>query len=101
MRLFWKKEREKETIRDNSRTNEVRSTTKDIQTRSDEGKTTSKEDSSRLRKGELDCEEAIIQDKERFGRVRKSLMNYLRSEYGVEMANRALWRTNKRRIGAT
>jgi len=46
--------------------------------------------------GELECEEAIIQDKERFGRVRKSMMNMLRSKHGDEIANRALSRVNKR-----
>jgi len=97
MRLFWRKERENERNDDNSRTNEVLSTTKDTKLRFNEGKTISNEDSSRLREGELNCEEAIMKDKERFGRVRKSLMNYLRSEYGNKMANRALWRVNRRR----
>ena len=45
---------------------------------------------------ELECEEAIIQDKERFGRVRKSMMNVLRAKYSDEIANRALNRVNKR-----
>jgi len=45
---------------------------------------------------ELECEEAIIQDKERFGRVRKSMMNVLRAKYSDEIANRALSRVNKR-----
>jgi hypothetical protein len=38
--------------------------------------------SAKLRQnsGELECEEAIIQDKERFGRVRKSMMNLLRAK---------------------
>ena len=47
--------------------------------------------------GDLACEEAIIKDKERFGRVRKSLMKYLRTKYGDDVANRALWRVNRRR----
>ena len=47
--------------------------------------------------GDLECEEAIISDKIRFGRVRKSMMNYLRVKYGKEIANRALWRVNRRR----
>ncbi|TSA18143.1 MAG: hypothetical protein D4R72_02820 [Nitrosopumilales archaeon] len=55
-----------------------------------------REDSLRSKQGALYCEEAIMKDKERFGRVRKSLMNYLRSEYGNEVATRALWRVNKR-----
>jgi hypothetical protein len=45
---------------------------------------------------ELDCEEAIINDKLRFGRVRKSMMNVLRAKYSDEIANRALSRVNKR-----
>ena len=42
------------------------------------------------------CEEAIIKDKERFGRVRTSMMEYLRAKYGNDLANRALNRINKR-----
>jgi len=45
---------------------------------------------------ELECEEAIIDDKERFGRARKSMMNVLRAKYTDEIANRALSRVNKR-----
>ena len=45
---------------------------------------------------ELECEEAIINDKERFGRARKSMMNVLRAKYSDEIANRALSRVNKR-----
>ncbi|QUC65729.1 hypothetical protein NsoK4_07765 [Nitrosopumilus sp. K4] len=45
---------------------------------------------------ELACEDAIILDKQRFGRVRTSLMKHLRSEYGEEIANRVLARINKR-----
>jgi len=54
--------------------------------------------STKLRQnlGELECEEAIIQDKERFGRVRKSMMNMLRAKHGDEIANRSLSRVNKR-----
>jgi hypothetical protein len=47
-------------------------------------------------KAELECEEAILLDKQRFGRVRTSLMRHLRAKYGVEIANRALSRINKR-----
>lgn len=47
--------------------------------------------------GNLECEEAIISDKTRFGRVRKSMMNYLRAKYGKDIANRALWRVNRRK----
>lgn len=46
--------------------------------------------------GDLECEEAIISDKTRFGRVRKSLMNHLRAKYGSDIANRAQWRVNRR-----
>jgi len=46
--------------------------------------------------GDLECEEAIIKDKERFGRVRTSLMGYLRAKHGWDSADRALDRVNKR-----
>ncbi len=46
--------------------------------------------------GDLECEEAILKDKERFGRVRTSLMEYLRAKNGNKSANRALSRVNKR-----
>ena len=46
--------------------------------------------------GNLEAEEAIIKDKERFGRVRNSLMKHLRAKYGERVANRALWRVNRR-----
>lgn len=46
--------------------------------------------------GDLECEEAIIKDKERFGRVRMSMMNMLRAKHGDRIANRALSRVNKR-----
>ncbi len=46
--------------------------------------------------GDLECEEAILKDKERFGRVRASLMEYLRAKNGNQSANRALSRVNKR-----
>jgi hypothetical protein len=45
---------------------------------------------------ELACEDAIILDKQRFGRVRTSMMKHLRSEYGEDVANRVLSRINKR-----
>ncbi|MCV0430495.1 hypothetical protein [Nitrosopumilus sp.] len=45
---------------------------------------------------ELACEDAIISDKQRFGRVRTSMMKHLRSEHGEEIANRVLSRINKR-----
>ncbi len=46
--------------------------------------------------GNLECEEAILKDKERFGRVRTSMMEYLRAKNGNDTANRALSRVNKR-----
>lgn len=46
---------------------------------------------------DLRCEEAIMEDKEKLGRVRTSLMKYLRAEYGNDVADRALRRINKRR----
>lgn len=45
---------------------------------------------------DLECEDAIMQDKQRFGRVRTSLMRHLREKYGEITANRALSRINKR-----
>jgi len=54
--------------------------------------------STKLRQNlaELECEEAIIEDKKEFGRARKSMMNVLRAKYSDEIANRALGRVNKR-----
>lgn len=46
--------------------------------------------------GELQCEEAIMSDKKRFGRVRMNMMKVLRAEHGDDIANRALGRVNKR-----
>ena len=45
---------------------------------------------------ELECEERIISEKHRFGRVRSKMMCQLREEYGKEIANRSLARINKR-----
>ena len=45
---------------------------------------------------ELECEEAIMEDKKEFGRARKSMMNVLRAKYSDDIANRALSRVNKR-----
>ncbi len=47
-------------------------------------------------KAELECEDAIMKDKQRFGRVRTSLMKHLRAKHGDNVANRALSRINKR-----
>jgi len=54
--------------------------------------------SAKLRQSlaDLECEEAIIEDKKEFGRVRKSMMNVLRAKYGHEIADRTLNRVNKR-----
>lgn len=46
--------------------------------------------------GDLECEEAILKDKERFGRVRKSVMDVLRAKHSNHTADRALSRINKR-----
>ena len=54
--------------------------------------------STKLRQSlaELECEEAIIGDKEEFGRVRTNMMRVLRAKHGDDVANRALSRINKR-----
>ena len=59
---------------------------------------TIQEENRELKKSlaELECEEAIIKDKEQFGRARNSLMKVLRAKYGDEIANRTLNRVNKR-----
>jgi hypothetical protein len=49
-----------------------------------------------ISQAELDCEEAIIQDRQRFGRTRTTLMRYLRAKYGKSVADRAMWRVCKR-----
>ena len=49
-----------------------------------------------LQNGELESEEVIMNEKERFGRVRTILMKQLRAKYGDDIANRALYRINKR-----
>ena len=46
--------------------------------------------------GELECEDVIMIEKERFGRVRTSMMKTLRKKYGRETADRVLSRINKR-----
>ena len=45
---------------------------------------------------ELECEEKIISEKHRFGRVRSKMMAQLRDKYGDKVANRSLARINKR-----
>ena len=63
-----------------------------------EGDGESENMSTKLRQNmaELECEEAIIDDKEEFGRVRTNMMKVLRSKHGEVIANRALSRVNKR-----
>ena len=69
MRRFWDNEREEENIEEDTRTIN----------------------------GDLECEEQIIEDIERFGRVRTTLMKNLRQNFGNDIANRALWRVRKRK----
>lgn len=45
---------------------------------------------------DLECEEEIIEEKARFGKVRNSLMKGLRARYGKTVADRARWRVNRR-----
>jgi hypothetical protein len=45
---------------------------------------------------ELECEEVIMNDKQRFGRVRTNVMKHLRLKYSEKTANRSLSRINKR-----
>ena len=55
------------------------------------------EEDTRTVDGNLECEEQIIDDIERFGRVRTSLMKNLRQNFGDRTADRALWRVSKRK----
>ncbi len=55
------------------------------------------EENTRIIDGNLECEERIIEDIERFGRVRTTLMRNLRQNFGDDTANRALWRVRKRK----
>ncbi len=61
------------------------------------GEEESLEEDTRIVDGDLECEEQIIDDIERFGRVRTSLMKSLRNNFGDATANRALWRVRKRK----
>lgn len=45
---------------------------------------------------DFEAEQQIINDKREFGRVRASLMRYLESKYGFDVARRALRRVNTR-----
>ncbi len=58
--------------------------------------TSSIKDIENNNRGDLECEEAIMRDKERFGRVRTGVMKQLRERYGKKIADRALFRINKR-----
>ena len=69
MRRFWDNTREEENLEEDARTID----------------------------GNLECEEQIIEDIERFGRVRTTLMRSLRQNFGNDIANRALWRVRKRK----
>ncbi|MCH7560544.1 MAG: hypothetical protein IIC67_04100 [Thaumarchaeota archaeon] len=55
------------------------------------------QEQTRVSQGDINCEEAIISDRERFGRVRNSMMQGLRERYGKKIADRALWRVNARK----
>lgn len=59
---------------------------------------TIQEENRELKKSlaELECEEAIIKDKQEFGRVRNSMMRVLRAKHSDEISNRTLNRINKR-----
>jgi len=61
------------------------------------GEEESLEEETRTTDGNLECEEQIIEDIERFGRVRTTLMRSLRNNFGNDIANRALWRVSKRK----
>ena len=58
---------------------------------------TSETETKQDKKQELECEEAIINEKTRFGRVRKTFMEYMREQYGRDIADRTLWRINRRK----
>jgi hypothetical protein len=82
MRKFWGKKGGNERNEEDSRIKEVHLTLNEDKTRSNDG--------------DLRCEDAIMKDKEQYGRVRNSLMKYLRGTYGEQIADRALWRVSKR-----
>lgn len=54
-------------------------------------------ETKRDKKRELECEEAIIAEKAQNGRVRKTFMEYMREEYGIDVADKTLRRINKRK----
>lgn len=47
-------------------------------------------------KANLECEETLLEEKQRLGRLRTSVMMYMREKYGYVIADRAMWRVNKR-----
>ncbi len=71
-------------------------TTKDETEQEEDGELRNMTVEMRQKLGDLECEEAIIKDKERFGRVRTSVMQFLRAKHGRNSADRALSRVNKR-----
>ena len=83
MRKLWHTPREYETIQEELDTLQTKYNTLQEQTR--------------VSQGDINCEEAIINDKERFGRVRASMMQRLREQYGKKIADRALWRVSARK----
>ena len=97
MRNIFRKTSEKERNQENSRLEDDKTTFKERYLGFKEGLVDKKEGLVDKKEGDLNCEEAIMKDKERFGRVRNSLMKYLRAEYGNDVADRALRRISKRR----
>ncbi len=49
---------------------------------------------------ELYREEVILAEKEKFGMIRESLINDLRTEYGKDLVNKALLKVNLRLTGS-
>ena len=83
MRKLWHTPREYKTIQDKLDTLQ--------------GKYNTLQEQTRVSQGDINCEEAIISDREGFGRVRNSVMQGLRERYGKKIADRALWRVNARK----
>lgn len=84
MKKFWHNTRENKTIQEEL-TAQLRKLT-DLQ----------QKPITQLQKN-MNCEETIIKDKQRFGRVRTSTMQLLREQYGITTADRALWRVSARK----
>lgn len=83
MRKFWEIEGEDENIEEQLGINQV--------------KLDYKQQKLNKIKENLECEETLLEEKQRFGRVRTSVMSYMREKYGSDIANRAMWRINKRK----